>query len=65
MVVLKLPRLAPSALIISICMGESLKDVLSRPLEGAGDGDLVAHSDSYKCSGDPPKTLNFMDIVQP
>jgi len=36
-------------------MGESLKELLSNPLEGAGDGDRVGQSDSHSCNiGDPP-----------
>lgn len=41
-----IPNDEPSVLSTSICMGDSLKELLSIPLEGAGEGDLVAHSES-------------------
>lgn len=37
---------------VSICMGESLMLVFSKPLEGVGDGDLLRHSDDSEKHGD-------------
>lgn len=43
-----LPTLATSELSISICMGDSLIELLSTPLEGAGEGDLDSSGSKYK-----------------
>lgn len=37
---------------VSICIGESLMLVFSKPLEGVGDGDLLRHSDDSEKQGD-------------
>lgn len=42
-----LPMLVPSELSTSICIGESLKELLSTPLDGAGEGDLDKSVSKY------------------
>lgn len=37
---------------VSICIGESLMLVFSKPLEGVGEGDLLRHSDDSEKHGD-------------
>lgn len=46
--------LVPSPLITSICIGESFIELLSTPLEGAGEGERVGPSDSENWRGVPP-----------
>lgn len=52
-----LPVLVPSLLSMSICIGESLKELLSTPLEGAGEGDLEGPSDSQYALFQFPETM--------
>lgn len=49
-----LPILVPSVFSTSICIGDSLNELLSTPLDGAGDGERVGPSESQYILNHPP-----------